>query len=210
MNLHAATGHAFIRTLLVVVALCTGPVLAQAPVPPPLAPPSLEQPAEVIAAPPQAAAPSSLIWAPPSPVGPRAPPDVDDPPGTAIPSRFRIGDPVTVHARKSSWSKAHATPNPQASETELLMAIPAEVAAVHADGSVQIQGPLTIAVNGRDQTLQVAGRVSPGDIDAGNIVDSRRITRASLTWAGGGGMDEPQQRRLIGNMVKLLQLQQEH
>lgn len=208
MNLHAATGYAFIRILLAVVALCTGPVLAQAPAPAPLAPPPLEQPAEVIAAPPRAAAPSPLIWAPPSPSSPREAPVGVHPGDTATASRFRIGDPVTVHARKSSWSKAHATPNPQASETELLMAIPAEVAAVHADGSVQIQGPLTIAVNGRDQTLQVAGRVSPGDIDAGNIVDSRRITRASLTWAGGGGMDEPQQRRLIGNMVKLLQLQE--
>jgi len=205
MKRHGHFLHVLILHTVVVVAACAGSANAreQAPRAPP--PPKL-LPTEVLG-PPEVAPPTS-VWAPPASAESRSSSDVNDYVGySGTQSAFRVGDPITVHARKSSWSRSHAVPNPEASETELLAAIPSEVIAVSSGGKLQIRGLLTTSVNGREQIYRVTGYVRPEDIDISGIVDSRRIAGASLELLGDGAGDSSQRKRQTENMFKLLGLQ---
>ncbi|UJB19190.1 flagellar basal body L-ring protein FlgH [Lysobacter gummosus] len=76
--------------------------------------------------------------------------------------------------------------------------------AVNPDGRLQIRGLLTASVNSQEQIYRVTGYVRPEDIDISGIVDSRRVTTASLEIVGDSAADSSERKRRIENMFKLL------
>lgn len=205
MKRHGHSLNVLISHAVIIAAACAGGANAREPAPPVPPPPKLP-PVEILG-PPQVAPPTSVL-APPASAESQNPPDVSDHVGhSGTESAFRIGDPITVHALKSSWSRSHAVPSPQASNTDLLAAISTEVIALSADGRVQIQGLHTATVNGRDEIYRVTGYVRPEDIDAGGMVDSRRLTTPSVELLGNGVADSSVREHRIDIMFKLLGLQ---
>ncbi|WP_268828225.1 MULTISPECIES: flagellar basal body L-ring protein FlgH [Lysobacter] len=170
----------------------------------PRVPPPQKSTPTVVLAPPEVAPPTP-VWAPPASIEPQSSSEVNDHASySGNQSAFRVGDPITVHARKSSWSRSHAVPNSEASDTDLIAAIPSEVIAVNPDGRLQIRGLLTASVNSQEQIYRVTGYVRPEDIDISGIVDSRRVTTASLEIVGDSAADSSERKRRIENMFKLL------
>jgi flagellar basal body L-ring protein FlgH len=78
------------------------------------------------------------------------------------------------------------------------------VIAVNPDGRLQIRGLLTASVNSQEQIYRVTGYVRSEDIDISGIVDSRRVTTASLEIVGDSAADSSERKRRIENMFKLL------
>ena len=89
---------------------------------------------------------------------------------------------------------------------ELRTQISAQVVAVTADGSLQIQGLQTLKVNGEKQTIRVSGLVRPEDVGADNTVLSHRIANADLELVGVGVVSSSQRQSLIYRMFKWLRL----
>ncbi|WP_082648094.1 flagellar basal body L-ring protein FlgH [Lysobacter antibioticus] len=203
MSTQADTRHASIPALLMVVALCAGPVKARSPAAPPLPPPPPEPSGVVLEAPPMPMAPP-----PASSLPLKGPIDVNDYVGhPAVHPTHHVGDAVRVFALKSTWTKPPAASSPQAVPSDLLTIIPAEVVAVKPDGSVRIQGLLTLDVSGKQQTYRVSGLVRREDLDIDNAVVSNRIADAGLELVDDGGMDPSRRQRSIENMYKFLSLQ---
>lgn len=203
MSTQADTRHVSIPALLMVAALCTGPVLARSPARPPIPPPPPEPSGVVLEAPPMPMAPP-----PASSLPLKSPVDVNDYVGyPAVQPAHHVGDAIRVFALKSTWAKPPAASSSQDVSNDLLTIIPAEVVAVKPDGSVQIQGLLALDVSGMQQTYRVSGLVRREDLDIDNAVVSNRIADAGLELVDDGGMDSSRRQRAIENMYKFLSLQ---
>jgi len=138
----------------------------------------------------------------------KGPVDVNDYVGyPAVQPAHHVGDAVRVFALKSTWAKPPAASSSQDASNDLLTIIPAEVVAVKPDGSVQIQGLLTLDVSGKQQTYRVSGLVGRSDLDIDNAVVSNRIAYPELELVDDGGMDPSRVKRSIENMYKFLSLQ---
>lgn len=195
MDFYAHARYRLILGLLLVAAMAPVAAMAKAPLPPPPLPPE-QTLAEKMEAPPASSLPR------------KDPVDVDDYGGPAIDHpAHRIGDAITVYARKPPHARSRSDDGAQAMDSDLITVIAAEVVAVNADGGVRIRGPLTLGIDGVQQTIQVSGLVGPEDIDPDNAVLSHRIVDAEVELIGDGLVGSSQRQRAVENMFKLLRLQ---
>lgn len=203
MSTQAKTRHASIAALLMVATVCAGPATAQNSAAPAIPVPPPQPSGVVLEAPPMPMSP------PPASSLPRKDPvDVNDYVGyPAANPAHRVGDAIRVFALKSTWAKPPVASGSQAVPSDLLTIIPAKVVAVKPDGSVRIQGLLTLDVSGKQQTYRVSGLVRRQDLDIDNAVVSNRIANAELELVDDGGMDPARRQRAIENMYKFLSLQ---
>lgn len=191
MDLYAHARHGWVPVLSLVAAMAAGSAMAKTRLP---SPPPEQTPAAKMEAPPASSLPRT------------GPVDVDEGPAIDRPAH-RVGDAITVYALKPSGTQSRSDERATAMQSDLITVIATQVIAVNADGSVRIRGPLTLGVNGVQQTIQVSGRVRPEDIDPDNAVLSHRIADAEVELIGEGLAGSLQRRRMVENMFKLLRLQ---
>lgn len=60
--------------------------------------------------------------------------------------------------------------------------VPAVVTAVNADGSAQVQGSRTVAIQGKNESITITGSVSPALLDQKRSVNFSRLANARLTY----------------------------
>ena len=60
--------------------------------------------------------------------------------------------------------------------------VPVVVTAVNPDGSAQVQGSRTVAIQGKNESITVTGSVSPGLLDQKGSISFSRLANARLTY----------------------------
>jgi hypothetical protein len=60
--------------------------------------------------------------------------------------------------------------------------LPVVVTAINADGSAQVQGSRTVAVQGKNESITVSGSASPGQMDQKGTINFSRLANARLSY----------------------------
>ena len=60
--------------------------------------------------------------------------------------------------------------------------IPVVVTAVNPDGTAQVQGARTVAIQGKNESITVTGSVSPGMLDQKGMINFSKLANARLTY----------------------------
>jgi len=75
---------------------------------------------------------------------------------------------------------------------DLVATLSVRVVEVLANGNLRISGGKTVTVNREDQFINLTGEVRPADISAANVVDSKFILDAVISYTGNGIISDKQ------------------
>jgi len=75
---------------------------------------------------------------------------------------------------------------------DLVATLSVRVVEVLANGNLRIAGGKTVTVNREDQLINLTGEVRPSDISAANVVDSKFILDARISYTGNGIISDKQ------------------
>lgn len=75
---------------------------------------------------------------------------------------------------------------------DLVATLSVRVVEVMANGNMRIAGSKTVTVNREDQLINLTGEVRPADIVAGNVIDSKYILDARISYTGNGIISDKQ------------------
>ena len=75
---------------------------------------------------------------------------------------------------------------------DLVASLSVRVVEVLANGNLRISGGKTVTVNREDQFINLTGEVRPADISAANVVDSKHILDANISYTGNGIISDKQ------------------
>lgn len=75
---------------------------------------------------------------------------------------------------------------------DLVATLSVRVVEVLANGNLRIAGGKTVTVNREDQLINLTGEVRPSDISAANVVDSKYVLDARISYTGNGIISDKQ------------------
>ncbi len=75
---------------------------------------------------------------------------------------------------------------------DLVATLSVRVVEVLANGNLRIAGGKTVTVNREDQFINLTGEVRPADISAANVVDSKYVLDAMISYTGNGIISDKQ------------------
>ena len=75
---------------------------------------------------------------------------------------------------------------------DLVATLTARVVEVSPNGNLRIAGSKIVTVNREDQLINLTGEVRPTDITSGNIIDSKYILDARISYTGNGIISDKQ------------------
>jgi len=84
---------------------------------------------------------------------------------------------------------------------DLVATLSTQVVEVLPNGNLRIHGNKTVTVNNEDQIVTLTGVVRPADISSGNIVNSKNILDARISYTGKGVISDKQKQ---GWLVRIL------
>ncbi len=107
----------------------------------------------------------------------------------------------TQHTAGASLSRQNTNNGTTTRNGSLQAEITARVQSIAANGDLAIHGTQSITVNGETQRIELSGVVRSIDVSAGNVVQSTRLSNASIEYSGKGFVDRSQSEGIISRVL---------
>jgi flagellar L-ring protein precursor FlgH len=120
--------------------------------------------------------------------------------------RADLDAPSTRYDAQLGLSAGHSGGAQTVRAGEVRAQISVQVIHVDPEGRLAIEGLQTLLINGERQQIRLRGLVRPEDIEADNIVLSRRIANADIELVGVGVVSESTRQSLVYRVLKWLRI----